>query len=73
METTIVYRGNIGIMEKKMETTLVYRGNIGLMKKKMAHLFSPNPRQRGLKQGRRQGFVSKVGGPTGSYATISEA
>ena len=26
METTIVYRGYIGIMEKKMETTIVYRG-----------------------------------------------
>ena len=24
METTIVYCGNIGIMEKKMETTIVY-------------------------------------------------
>ena len=24
METTIVYRGYIGIMEKKMETTMVY-------------------------------------------------
>ena len=27
METTIVYRGNIGIMEKKMETTIVYWDN----------------------------------------------
>ena len=26
METTIVYWGNIGIMEKKMETTIVYWG-----------------------------------------------
>ena len=26
METTIVYWGYIGIMEKKMETTIVYRG-----------------------------------------------
>ena len=24
MEATLVYRGSIGIMEKKMETTLVY-------------------------------------------------
>ena len=30
METTIVYWGNIGIMEKKMETTIVYWGNIGM-------------------------------------------
>ena len=31
METTIVYRGSIGIMEKKMETTaIVYWGNIGI-------------------------------------------
>ena len=29
METTIVYRGYIGIMEKKMETTIVYWGYIG--------------------------------------------
>ena len=35
METTIVYWGNIGIMEKKMETTIVYWGNIGIMEKKM--------------------------------------
>ena len=34
-ETTIVYRGNIGMMEKKLETTIVYRGNIGIMEKKM--------------------------------------
>ena len=26
METTIVYRGYNGIMEKKMETAVVYRG-----------------------------------------------
>ena len=26
METTIVYRGYVGIMENKMETTIVYRG-----------------------------------------------
>ena len=45
METTIVHRGYIGIMEKKMETTVVYwkikwkllfhRGYIGIMEKKM--------------------------------------
>ena len=35
METTIVYRGYIGIMERKMETTIVYRGYIGIMEKKM--------------------------------------
>ena len=29
METTIVYRGNIGIVDKKMEIAIVYRGNIG--------------------------------------------
>ena len=28
METTIVYWGNIGIMDKKMESILVYWGNI---------------------------------------------
>ena len=31
METTIEYRGYIGIMEKKMEATIVYRGFIGLI------------------------------------------
>ena len=31
METTIVYRGNVGIMENEMETTIVYRSNIGIM------------------------------------------
>ena len=30
METTIVYCGHIGIMEKKMETTIVYWGYLGL-------------------------------------------
>ena len=30
METTIVYWGYIGIMEKKMETTIVYWGYIGI-------------------------------------------
>ena len=36
METTIVYWGYIGIMEKKMQTTIVYWGyNIGTMEKKM--------------------------------------
>ena len=33
METTIVYRGYMGIMEKNMETTVVYRGHIGIMEK----------------------------------------
>ena len=31
MEATVVYWGNIGIMEKKMETTIVNWGNIGQM------------------------------------------
>ena len=35
METTIVYWGYIGKMEKKMETTIVYWGYIGKMEKKM--------------------------------------
>ena len=35
METTIVYWGYIGIMEKKMKTTIVYWGYIGIMEKKM--------------------------------------
>ena len=30
-----LYRGYIGIMEKKMETTIVYWGCIGIMEKKM--------------------------------------
>ena len=29
LETTIVYRGYMGIMEKKMEATIVYRGYVG--------------------------------------------
>ena len=29
--TTLVYRGNIGIMEKQMETTIVYWGYIGVL------------------------------------------
>ena len=29
METTIVYGGYIGIMEKKMETTIVHWGYVG--------------------------------------------
>ena len=33
METTIVYWGHIGIMEKKMETTIVYWVDIGIMEK----------------------------------------
>ena len=35
LETTVLYWGYIGIMEKKMETTLVYWGYIGIMEKKM--------------------------------------
>ena len=35
METTIVYWGYTGIMEKKMETSVVYWGYIGVMEKKM--------------------------------------
>ena len=35
METTIVYWGYTGIMEKKMETTIVYWGYTGIMEKKM--------------------------------------
>ena len=35
METTIVYWGYIGIMEKKMETTIVYWGYMRIMEKKM--------------------------------------
>ena len=33
MEATIVYWGNIRIMENKMEATIVYWGNIGIMGK----------------------------------------
>ena len=36
METTVVYGGSIGIMEKKTETTVVYGGYTGIMEKKMA-------------------------------------
>ena len=35
METTIVYWGDMGKMEKKMETTIVYWGYIGRMEKEM--------------------------------------
>ena len=35
METTVVYWGNVGKMEKNMATTIVYCGNIGIMEKKM--------------------------------------
>ena len=35
MEATIVYWGNIWIMENKMEATLVYWGYIGIMENKM--------------------------------------
>ena len=33
--TTVVYRGYIGIMEKKMETVIVFSGYIGIMEKRM--------------------------------------
>ena len=33
METTILYWGYIGIMEKKMETTIIYWGYTGIMEK----------------------------------------
>ena len=35
METTIVYWGYLGIMEKRMETTIVYWGYLGIMEKRM--------------------------------------
>ena len=35
METAIVYRGNIGLMEHTMETTVVCGGYIGIMEHKM--------------------------------------
>ena len=35
METTILYWGYIGIMEKKMEATILYWGYIGIMENKM--------------------------------------
>ena len=35
METTIVYRGYIGIMENKLDTTIVYWGYTGIMEKIM--------------------------------------
>ena len=35
METTIIYWGYMGIMEKKMEPTIVYWGFIGMVEKKM--------------------------------------
>ena len=35
METTIVYWGYSGIMEKKMETTIVYWGYSRIMENKM--------------------------------------
>ena len=33
MEATIVYRGYVGIMERKMEATVVYWGCAGIMEK----------------------------------------
>ena len=38
METTIMYRDYIGIMEKKMETTMIYRVYIGIMESSSACL-----------------------------------
>ena len=38
METTVVYRGYIGIMEKKMETTIVSWGYRGIVENKMETL-----------------------------------
>ena len=35
METTIVYWGYIGIMEKKTETTMAYWGYVGILEMKM--------------------------------------
>ena len=35
METTAVYWGYIGIMEKKMESIIVFWGNVGIMEKKI--------------------------------------
>ena len=35
METTIICRGNLGILEQKMETIIIYWGNTGIMEKKM--------------------------------------
>ena len=35
METTVTYRGYIGIMENTMETPVTYRGYIGIMENKM--------------------------------------
>ena len=35
LETTIVYWGNIGIMEHNMEATIEYWGNIGIMENNM--------------------------------------
>ena len=35
METTIVYWGCLGTMDKKVETAIVYWGYVGIMEKKM--------------------------------------
>ena len=35
MDTTIIYWGYIGKMEKNMETTIVYGGYVGIMEKKL--------------------------------------
>ena len=64
METTIVYWGYIGIMEKKMETTIVYWGYIDIMERNMGSyclglgLFLPSI----LPEVEHVRFVSDLGG-----------
>ena len=48
METTIVYWGYIGIMEKKMESTIVHWGYMGIMEKKMETTITCNPKPQTL-------------------------
>ena len=43
METTIVYRGYVGIMEQRMDITTEERGYVAITEKKMETLFSPWP------------------------------
>ena len=40
METTLIYCGYIGIVEKKMETNIVYWGYIGIMEKENGNYYS---------------------------------
>ena len=42
METTVVYRGYIGIVEKKLETTAVHWGYLGRMGKRACFSISCN-------------------------------